>query len=306
MRIYVAGHSGLVGSALVRAIENNPNHSWLGKRRSELDLRDRMSAHSYLMAEKPDAVVIAAARVGGILANKTQPVEFLSDNVQIAINLLDACHAAQVPKVLFLASSCAYPRNAQQPIREESLLSGALEETNEAYAIAKIAGIKLVDAYRRQYSKNWFSVMPTNVFGVNDNFDSNSSHVIPGLIAKFHAAKLANESFVQLWGDGSPNREFIHADDLGDALLHLLEAETNRDLVNIGTGEEISIADLADLISSIVGYQGEIRWSGGELNGTPRKKLDNTRISSTGWIPKVSLSSGIQSTYDWYRANHHS
>jgi GDP-L-fucose synthase len=302
MRIYVAGHRGLVGSAIVRAIEASSNHSWFGKTRSGLDLLDRKAVFEFVGSEKPDAIVIAAAKVGGIHANNTYPVQFLSDNLQIETNLMDAAHAAGIPRLLFLGSSCVYPKLAQQPIKEEYLLTGELEKTNEAYALAKISGLKLVQAYRTQYGHKWISAMPTNMYGPGDNFDLENSHVLPALIRKFHNAKTRGDSKVTLWGTGAPLREFLHSDDLASACLYLLENYNEDIAINVGTGKDISIKELAELIRGLVGFEGQIEWDNSKPDGTPRKLLDVSRITDLGWRPALSLEQGIQSTYDWYRS----
>ena len=305
MRIYVAGHRGLVGSAIVRAIDKTPEHSWIGKTHSELDLLNRKLVFDFVQAEKPDAIVIAAAKVGGIYANKTSPVEFLSENLQIETNLMDAAHAAGINQLLFLGSSCVYPKLALQPIKEEYLLTGELEKTNEAYALAKISGIKLVQAYRSQYGHHWISAMPTNMYGPGDNFDLESSHVLPALIRKFHDATTGDAVSVSLWGTGSPLREFMHADDLASACLFLLSNYDSDLPINVGTGSEISIQDLAHLIQDIVGFKGEIAWDGSKPDGTPRKLLDSSRINSLGWEAEIPLEQGLASTYEWYLSNLH-
>ena len=305
MRIYVAGHRGLVGSAIVRAIDKTPEHSWIGKTHSELDLLNRKLVFDFVQAEKPDAIVIAAAKVGGIYANKTSPVEFLSENLQIETNLMDAAHAAGINQLLFLGSSCVYPKLALQPIKEEYLLTGELEKTNEAYALAKISGIKLVQAYRSQYGHHWISAMPTNMYGPGDNFDLESSHVLPALIRKFHDATTGDAVSVSLWGTGSPLREFMHADDLASACLFLLSNYDSDLPINVGTGSEISIQDLAHLIQDIVGFKGEIVWDGSKPDGTPRKLLDSSRINSLGWEAEIPLEQGLASTYEWYLSNLH-
>lgn len=304
MRIYVAGHRGLVGSALVRAIDSAENHSWLGRTHSELDLLDRKSVFEFVASEKPDAIVIAAARVGGILANNTYPVQFLSENLQIETNLLDAAHAAETPRLLFLGSSCVYPKFAQQPIKEESLLTGELEKTNEAYSLAKISGLKLVQAYRQQYRHRWISAMPTNLYGPGDNFDLANSHVLPALLRKFHEAKLNGEQSVEVWGSGSPRREFLHSDDLASACLFLLENYDADVPINVGTGIDISIKDLTELISRVVGFSGGIAWNASKPDGTPRKLLDVSRMSSLGWVARIPLDSGLNTTYTWFVNNH--
>lgn len=303
MKIYVAGHRGLVGSAIVRQIDNQSQHEWVGQTRSELDLLDRNSVFEYLQKEKPDAVIIAAAKVGGIQANNTFPVEFLTQNLQIETNLLDGAHAAGIERLLFLGSSCVYPKLAQQPIREEYLLTGELEKTNEAYALAKISGLKLVQAYRSQYRHRWISAMPTNMYGPGDNFDLDNSHVLPALIRKFHDAKSTGASTVTLWGSGTPKREFLHSDDLGRACLFLLENYDDDIAINVGVGEDVSIKDLAELIKKITDFEGTIDWDSSKPDGTPRKLLDVSRITTLGWKAQISLEDGIRSTYDWYKAN---
>jgi GDP-L-fucose synthase len=301
VKIYVAGHRGLVGSAIVRAIESEGNHTWFGKSRSELDLLDRSAVFDYLAQEKPDAVVIAAAKVGGIQANDNYPVQFLTENLQIQSNLMDAAHAAAIPRLLFLGSSCVYPKMAPQPIKEEYLLTGELEKTNEAYALSKISGLKLVQAYRKQYGHNWISAMPTNIYGPGDNFDLENSHVLPALIRKFHDAKTQGSASVTLWGTGSPKREFLHSDDLGRACLFLLENYHDDVAINVGVGDDISISDLADLIQQIAGFEGDILWDDTKPDGTPRKLLDVSRITALGWRSQIGLEDGIRSTYEWFK-----
>jgi GDP-L-fucose synthase len=303
MKIYVAGHRGLVGSAIVRAIEKDNKHGWVGKTHAELDLLDRRGVFDYMASEKPDAVVLAAAKVGGIHANNTFPVQFLSENLQIETNLMDAAHAAAIPRLLFLGSSCVYPKLSPQPIKEEYLLTGELEKTNEAYALAKISGLKLVQAYRKQYGYSWISAMPTNMYGPGDNFDLENSHVLPALIRKFHDAKVSRARSVVLWGSGSPLREFLHADDLASACLFLLENYDDALPINVGTGKDISVTELAKLISNVIGFGGPIEWDASKPDGTPRKLLDISRITSLGWSPSISLRAGIQTTYDWFRSN---
>ena len=300
MRIYVAGHRGLVGSAIVRAIEADGKHSWIGESRAELDLLDRNAVFNYLANEKPDAVIIAAAKVGGIHANDTYPVEFLSENLQIETNLMDAAHAAWIPRILFLGSSCVYPKLSQQPIKEDYLLTGELEKTNEAYALAKISGLKLVQAYRKQYGHKWISAMPTNMYGPGDSFDLENSHVLPALVRKFHDAKTQGKPSVTLWGTGSPKREFLHSDDLGRACVYLLENYDDEVAINVGIGKDIAIKDLAQLIRGVVGFGGDIVWDSTKPDGTPRKLLDVSRITALGWSPEISLEDGIRSTYEWF------
>jgi GDP-L-fucose synthase len=304
MRIYVAGHRGLVGSSIIRAIEAAGEHSWIGKTRSELDLLDRKAVFDFLANEKPDVVIIAAAKVGGIHANNTYPVQFLTENLQIESNLMDAAHAAGIDKLLFLGSSCVYPKMAQQPIKEEYLLTGELEKTNEAYALAKISGLKLVQAYRNQYGHRWISAMPTNMYGPGDNFDLENSHVLPALIRKFDDAKSSGAASVMLWGSGTPKREFLHADDLGRACVYLLENYNDDVAINVGVGEDVSIKELAELIKETVGFSGSIEWDSSKPDGTPRKLLDVSRITALGWKAQISLKEGIASTYEWYKSNH--
>jgi GDP-L-fucose synthase len=303
LKIYVAGHKGLVGSALVRAIEQS-SHTWIGATRQELDLLDRKAVFKFVATSKPDAIIIAAAKVGGILANKTFPVEFLSENLQIETNLIDAAHDARTPKLLFLGSSCIYPKLAPQPLKEEYLLTGPLEETNEPYALAKIAGLKLVQAYRRQHSLHWISAMPTNLYGPGDNFSPEGSHVLPALIRRFHEAKLSGAPTVTVWGSGKPLREFLHVDDLAAACLVLLEKYDDDVAANVGSGQEISIAELAKLVSEVVGFSGQIEFDSSKPDGTPRKLLENSRLAALGWAPKVSLREGIETTYDWFLSKH--
>lgn len=300
MRIYVAGHLGLVGSAIVRQIEAQGAHTWFGRTRQELDLMDRKAVFDFLENEKPDAVVVAAAKVGGIQANTTFPVEFLSHNIQIDSNLLDAAHSANVDRLLYLGSSCAYPRLSRQPMKEEYLFKGELEKTNESYALAKISGIKLVQAYRRQYGRDWIAAMPTNIYGPNDRFDLENSHVLPALIKRFHEGARKSSPSVTLWGTGSPRREFLHSDDLGRACILLLEKYNEDVAINVGYGEDISIKDLAYLIKETTGFLGQIHWDTSKSDGAPRKLLDISRIQGIGWSPEVELSLGISETYKWY------
>ena len=299
-KIYIAGHRGLVGSALTRAIDLRANIEWIGKSRENLDLLNREAVFEFLANENPDAVIVAAARVGGIVANNSLPVEFLTDNIRISTNILDACHDAKIPRVLFLGSSCIYPRMAPQPIKEEYLLTGPLEPTNESYAIAKIAGLKLVQAYRRQHGHRWISAMPTNLYGPGDNFDLETSHVLPATLRKFVTASENGDKVVEMWGTGSPQREFLHVDDLAAACLHLLEHYDDESPINIGTGQDITINQLAEIIAEIVGYKGEVFWDTSRPDGTPRKLLDVSRITRTGWKSSISLRDGIEETYKWY------
>jgi GDP-L-fucose synthase len=303
MRIYVAGHRGLVGSAVVRSIESSKDHEWLGKASRELNLLDRESVFEFLGAERPDAIIMAAAKVGGIKANSDFPVEFLTENLQMQSNVIDGAHKFNIEKLLFLGSSCIYPKLSLQPIREESLLTGPLEPTNEPYAIAKIAGLKLIQAYRKEYGHNWISAMPTNIYGPNDNFDLDSSHVLPALIRKFHEAKVANAPSVELWGTGTPHREFLHSDDLADALLFLIDNYNDSIPINVGAGADISISELAAEIGKIVGYNGLISWDSNMPDGTPKKLLNSSRINELGWKPKIELNAGIHQTYNWFVSN---
>jgi GDP-L-fucose synthase len=302
-KIYVAGHRGLVGSALTRAIDLRKNFEWVGQGRENLDLLDRKAVFDFLAKEKPDAVIVAAARVGGIMANSTFPVEFLSENLRIMTNLLDGSHAADIDRLLFLGSSCIYPRMSPQPIKEDYLLTGALEPTNEAYALAKISGLKLVQAYRKQFGRNWISAMPTNLYGPGDNFDLESSHVLPAMIRKFHDAKANNRTSVELWGTGSPMREFLHVDDLADACLFLLEKYNEEMPINVGTGTDVTIKELAELIRAVVDFQGQVMWDSSRPDGTPRKLLDVSKINSLGWRYRTNLKTGLLSTYEYFHIN---
>jgi GDP-L-fucose synthase len=301
--VYVAGHRGLIGSAITRRIEAEGDRDWVGKTRTELDLLERRAVFDFVATTKPDAIIIAAAKVGGIKANDTHPVEFLTENIQLQSNLLDAAHAANVPKVLFLGSSCIYPKLAPQPIQESSMLTGPLEPTNDAYALAKLAGIRLVDAYRSQYGREWISAMPTNLYGPGDNFDLETSHVLPALIRRFHDARLSGADSVTLWGTGEALREFLYIDDAAAASLYLLDRYNEPGPINVGFGKDISIKELAHLVAGIVGFEGELKWDPTKPNGTPRKILDSGRIHALGWEPKVSLADGIRRTYDWFVAN---
>ena len=302
MRIYVAGIKGMVGSAI--ALEAKAQgHEVFGKSSKELDLTDRVQVFAELAAIKPDALIIAAAKVGGIGANSSLPVDFLSINLQIQTNLLDGAFAADITKVLFLGSSCIYPRLAPQPIPESALLTGELEKSNEPYAIAKIAGLKLVEGYRKQFGRHWISAMPTNLYGPRDNFELESSHVLPALIHRFHSAKIANANEVQIWGDGTPLREFLFVEDLARACLMLLEKYDENIAINIGSGDEISILELSKLIARIVGFQGQITFDSSHPNGTPRKLVDCSKISKLGWSSLVSLEDGILKTYNWFLEN---
>jgi GDP-L-fucose synthase len=303
LKIYIAGHRGLVGSAIWRNLEAKGHTGLVGWGSAELDLRDSASTMDAIVQEKPDVVIMAAAKVGGIIANSTHPVEFLNENIRIQTNVFEAAHAAKVPQLLFLGSSCIYPKFAEQPIKESSLLTGLLEESNNAYAIAKIAGVLQVQSYRKQYGHRWISAMPTNLYGPHDNFDLTSSHVLPALIRKFHEAKVAGSPTVTLWGSGTPLREFLHTDDLANACIYLLENYDDGAPINVGWGQDISIAELGLMIAQIVGFEGQIQWDSSKPDGTPRKLLDTTKINSLGWEPSISLRDGIESTYRWYLAN---
>jgi len=299
--VYVAGHTGLVGAAIVRRLEREGFTRIITRLRTELDLRAAATVEEFFASVRPQYVFLAAARVGGIHANDTRPAEFIRDNLQIQTNTIDAAARHGVEKLLFLGSSCIYPRLAPQPIREEYLLSGALEPTNEWYAVAKIAGLKMCQAYRRQYGFNAIAAMPTNLYGPGDNFDLQSSHVLPALLRKCHEAKLAGTS-VQVWGTGRPRREFLHVDDLADALLFLMRHYEAEAPINVGWGEDISIAELTRLIARIVGFEGEIRFDTSRPDGTPQKLLDVSRLKTLGWSPRITLEAGISATYEWFRA----
>jgi GDP-L-fucose synthase len=298
--IYVAGHTGLVGSALVRRLEAEGFRRLLLRTRSQLDLTDTAAVDRFFAAERPRFVFLAAAKVGGIAANAAYPVDFLRENLLIELNVIDASHRHGATKLLFLGSSCVYPKFAPQPIKEEHLLGGALEPTNEPYAIAKIAGIKLGEAYRRQHGMSFISVMPTNLYGPHDNFDLESSHVLPAMIRRFHEAKRDGSPAVTLWGTGTPRREFLHVDDLADACVYLMKHYDESELVNIGWGRDISIRELAELVADVVGYDGDLQWDATRPDGTPRKLLDTSRLTELGWVPRIQLEDGIRQTYHWY------
>ena len=302
-KIYVAGHRGMVGSAIVRALRAAGHTSVVTRTSAELDLRDGAATRAFLAAEQPAAVVMAAARVGGIKANSTEPYDFLYDNLAMAANVIDGSRRAGVRKLLFLGSSCIYPKMAPQPMREESLLTGPLEVTNEAYAIAKIAGIKLCDHARAQYGCDFISAMPCNLYGTGDNFSLENSHVLPALIRKMHEAKLRGDASLRLWGTGTPLREFLHADDLAEACVLLLERYSQAGHINVGSGEELSIRQLAEQIAQVVGFTGRLEFDPSMPDGTPRKLMDVSRIRALGWQPRISLTEGIRSAYAWYLAN---
>lgn len=296
-KIFVAGHLGLAGSAIWRELERNGFQRLVGKSRKELDLQDTTAVHAFYRAEKPEYVFIAAAKVGGIYANDTQPADFLFQNLQIQNNLIDGAYRAGVKKLLFLGSSCIYPKLAPQPMKEDALLTGPLEPTNQWYAVAKIAGIKMCEAYRKQHGCNFISAMPTNLYGPNDNYDLNNSHVLPALIRKFHEAKTSNSATVNGWGTGSPLREFLFADDLGAACVFLMENYNEAQFINVGSGSEITIRQLTELVGQAVGYSGRIVWDPAKPDGSPRKLMDNSRIAALGWKPKIGLTEGIPLAY---------
>ncbi|PNH85212.1 GDP-fucose synthetase [Arthrobacter sp. AFG20] len=300
---YVAGHRGLVGSAIWRNLEKEGFSNLVGRTSAELDLKNRDEVFAFFSENTPRYVVLAAAKVGGILANNTYPVDFLSDNLRIQVNVLDAAREHGVERVLFLGSSCIYPKFAEQPIREDSLLTGYLEPTNDAYAIAKIAGIMQIQAIRRQYGLPWISAMPTNLYGPGDNFSPNGSHVLPALIRRYDEAARAGAETVTNWGTGSPRREFLHVDDMAAACLHLLENYDGPSQVNVGTGTDVTIKELASLVAEAVGYQGDIGWDASKPDGTPRKLLDVSKLTEAGWSASIGLQEGIHSTVDWYREN---
>ena len=300
--IFVAGHRGMVGSALVRLLRQRGFTHLLVRTRAELDLCDRAAVRAFYEKEKPVYVIIAAAKVGGIWANATQPVEFLSDNLQIELNLINGAYATGVKKLLFLGSSCIYPKLAPQPITEDALLTSSLEPTNEAYALAKICGVRLCQAYHKEYGANFLSGMPTNLYGPEDSFDPQTSHVLPALLGKFHAAKLSGDASVTLWGSGDPFREFLHVDDLAEACLFLMENYDSPGLVNIGTGRDLRIRELAELVREVVGFPGAIQWDTSKPDGTPRKLLDVSKLAALGWKARIGLEEGLRSTYEWWLA----
>lgn len=300
---YVAGHRGLVGSAIWRKLEAEGFTNLVGRSSSELDLKNREAVFAFFRETKPKYVVLAAAKVGGILANNTYPVDFLSDNLRIQVNVLDAALEAGVDRLLFLGSSCIYPKFAEQPIREDSLLTGHLEPTNDAYAIAKIAGIMHIQAIRRQYGKPWISAMPTNLYGPGDNFSPTGSHVLPALIRRYDEAARNGGPSVVNWGTGSPRREFLHVDDMAAACLHLLENYDGPSQVNVGTGTDVTIKELARIVADAVGFEGETEWDTSKPDGTPQKLLDVSYLADAGWTSSIGLDEGIRSTVEWYRAN---
>ena len=299
-KIYVAGHRGLVGSALVRKLEQEGFTNIITRTHSELDLTRQAEVEEFFKTEKPDYVILAAAKVGGIHANDTYPADFIMKNLQIECNVIDAAYKNQVQKLLFLGSSCIYPRECPQPIKEEYLLSDYLEKTNEAYALAKIAGVKMCSYYNKQYGTNYISVMPCNLYGINDNFSLENSHVLPALMRKFHEAKIKGESTVTVWGSGKPLREFLNVDDLADACLFLMDCYEGDEFFNVGYGEEVTIMELAELVKETVGFEGEIVMDASKPDGTMRKLTDISRIKALGWEPKITLEQGLKETYQWF------
>lgn len=303
-KIYVAGHRGLVGSAIVQNLQDKGYTNIIAKTHSELDLMDQQAVRDFFKKEKPEYVFLAAAKVGGIYANNTYPADFIYENMQIQNNVIKEAHDSKVAKLLFLGSSCIYPKMCSQPIKEEYLLSGYLEETNEAYAIAKIAGLKMCQFFKRQYGDNFISCMPTNLYGPNDNFDLNNSHVMPALIRKFHEAKVNNKAFVEIWGSGKPLREFLYVEDMADGCVFLMEQYDGEEHVNIGTGKEVSIGDLAIIVKEVVGFQGELRFNPEKPDGTPRKLLNVSKLEELGWKYKMDLRAGITNSYGWFMENY--
>lgn len=302
-KIFVAGHRGLVGSAMVRRLERGGFENVVTRDRAELDLRDRVAVMDFFTKERPQIVVLAAAKVGGIKANNDNPVEFLLWNLEIQNNVIAAAHKSGAEKLLFLGSSCVYPKHAPQPIREDALLTSPLEPTNEPYAIAKIAGLRLCQAYAREYGANFISVMPTNLFGPRDNFDPVSSHVVPALLRRAHEAKVAGARELVIWGSGRPLRELLHVDDVADACVFLLEHYDSPEIINVGRGRDISVRELAEVICDVVGFAGELRWDTSKPDGTPRKLLDTSRIAALGWTPRIELRDGLRQTYEWFLEN---
>ena len=303
-KIYIAGHKGMVGSACWRVLESAGYSNLLGKTSKELDLRNQQAVKDFIQKEQPDVIIDAAARVGGILANDSYPYEFLMDNMLIQNNLIGAAHENDIAKFIFLGSSCIYPKFAPQPLKEEYLLTDSLEPTNEWYAIAKISGVKLIEALRKEYQRDYVSLMPTNLYGPNDNFDLKTSHVLPAMIRKFHEAKIRGNDTVELWGSGSPMREFLHVNDLGEAVLYALENNLQEYLYNVGTGLDMTIKSLAELIQTTVGFQGEIIWDSSKPDGTPRKLMDNSKMNQEGWYAKIDIEEGVKKTYQWFIENY--
>jgi GDP-L-fucose synthase len=302
-KIYIAGHRGLVGSALVRCLERAGFDNLLVRTSAELDLREQRAVNDFFAAQRPDFVFLVAARVGGIVANDSYPAQFITDNLQIQTNVIDGAYRSGTRKLLFLGSSCIYPRNAAQPMTEDCLLTGPLEPTNEWYAIAKIAGLKMCQAYRRQYGFNAIAAMPTNLYGPQDNFDLRNSHVLPALLRRFHEARESNQPQVVIWGTGTPRREFLHVDDLADACVFLMRAYEGAQALNVGWGADISIAELASLVSEVVGFPGRLAFDTSKPDGAPRKLLDVSKLSALGWSPRIALRDGIAATYEWFLKN---
>jgi len=302
-KIYISGHRGMVGSAVWRALESKGYSNLIGKTSSKLDLRDQKSVNEFYNLEKPEVVIDAAAKVGGILANKDYPYQFLMENMQIQNNLIDGAFKSGIDKFIFLGSSCIYPKFASQPLKEEYLLTDSLEPTNEWYAIAKISGVKACQSIRKQFDKDYISLMPTNLYGYNDNFDLKSSHVLPAMIRKFHEAKENNHTPVTLWGSGTPMREFLFVDDLAHAIIYALENKLSEHLYNVGSGNDITIKELAETIQKAVGHQGEIKWDSSKPDGTPRKLMDVSKMKSMGWTYTTELEEGIEKTYNWFLEN---
>jgi GDP-L-fucose synthase len=302
-KIYVAGHRGLVGSAVIKALEKRGYNNLIFKTRKELDLINQAAVDLFFKKNKPEYVFLASAKVGGIMANKNYPAEFIYENLMVAANIINAAYKNKVKKLIFLGSSCIYPRLAPQPIKEEYLLTSPLEPTNEAYAIAKIAGLKLCEFYNQQYGTNYIAVMPTNLYGPNDNFDLTSSHVLPAMIRKFHEAKLRGEKTITLWGSGRPKREFLHVTDLAEALVFLMNKYKGKELLNIGAGQDLSIKELANKIKAVTGFKGKILWDKTKPDGTPRKLLNINKIKALGWKPKINLDKGLLETYRWFVGN---
>ncbi len=302
-KIYIAGHRGMVGSAIRRALTAKGYTNLIGKTSKELDLRHQQAVIDFIDTEQPDIIIDAAARVGGILANNENPYPFLMENLQIQNNLIDAAHKAEISKFIFLGSSCIYPKFAPQPLKEEYLLTDSLEPTNEWYAIAKIAGVKACEAIRKQYGKDFVSLMPTNLYGPHDNFDLKSSHVLPAMLRKFHEAKANNHAPVSLWGSGTPMREFLHVDDLAQAVLFAVENVLPEHLYNVGTGTDVTIKELAETIQSIVGHTGNLVWDSSKPDGTPRKLMDSSKLQALGWSPNYTLKQGVKDTYNWFKKN---
>ena len=303
-KIFVAGHNGLVGSAIIRNLKSKHYENIYWVRRSNCDLTNKIQVDAYFEQSKPEYVILAAAKVGGIGGNSTYPAEFIYENLMIQTNIIDAAYRNGVKKLLFLGSSCIYPKMAKQPITEDALMTGPLEPTNDAYATAKIAGIKMCQAYRQQYGFNAISLMPTNLYGPNDNFDINTGHVLPSLMAKFHGSLEKSKHWVvKLWGDGSPMREFLHVDDLAEACVKCMQEYDDEEHINVGTGEDVTIKELAETIVDVVGYKNHYEWDTSKPNGTPRKVLNVDKMKSLGWEPKIGLREGIESTYEWYKEN---